>query len=210
MKDRHTATNSPATSTTEIRQLDSFTQGYVQKCARQLIGRHGFTDSDRAELEQTLFLKLAGKFDQADPDNPHWRAFVAKTVSRQIASVIRDRKAPKRDHRRTISIHVLIKADEEGPLELVNVLQEHEKPSRRSQELRCELELADLREDVATCIERLLDPRFRELCKHLMNGSVAEAARSMDVPRSTIDAWLPKIRQRFEEMGLSEYLRIPS
>lgn len=210
MKDRHTSADSPESITSEHKPLDSFTQGYVQKCARQLMGRHGFTDSDRAELEQTLFLKLAGKFDQANPDDPHWKAFVAKTVSRHIASVIRDRKAPKRDHRRTISIHVQVTNDEEGPMELANVLQDNDTPSRRSQELRCEQELAELREDVADCIQRLSDPRFRELCRHLMRGTVAEAARNMDVPRSTIDAWLPKIRKRFEEMGLSEYLQFPS
>lgn len=209
MQEHRTSRDPQRSGPVNDKPIDSFTRGYVKKCARRLIGHHGFYDSDRDEIEQALYLKLAGHLDQANPDDPKWKAFVAKTVSRHIASLIRDRKSPKRDHRRVCSIHVIFTADEEGPVELADTLQEHETPSRRSQECRTEQEATGLRVDVAACIDRLSDQRYRELCRHLMHGTVTEAAGEMNVPRTTLNEWLPKIRQRFEELGLAGYLQIP-
>lgn len=185
--------------------IDPFTRGYVAKCARQLIGSHGFLEADQGDIEQSLLAKLSSRLDQANPDDPKWRAFVSKTVSRHIATLIRDRVAPKRDDRKTCSIHIYVSAGEEGPVELGSVVGNRDVPSRLHQEAISDLESTELRHDVASCIDRLADPRYRELCRHLMHGTIAEAARAMQIPRTTIDSWIPKIRRRFEAMGLSNY-----
>lgn len=187
--------------------IDSFTLGYVKKRSRQLVGRYGFNETDREEIEQALLKKLVGYLDQADPNSPQWKAFVAKTVNRHISTLIRDRTAEKRDHRRTISLHVVIGVEDQQPLDLASVLQEHEIPSRRSQEPRSSHDYVELDVDVHACIELLEDERHRELCRRLMEKSVTQVAQDMNVPRTTLTSWIGKIRSRFEELGLANYLK---
>lgn len=206
MQDRQTSGTTHRSNQANRDSIDSFTRGYVRKRARGLVGNYGFRHSDREEIEQSLLAKLAGRLDQADPNDPKWKAFVAKTVGRHIASMIRDREAAKRDHRRVCSIHVVIGSDEEGPIELAATLLEHETPAKRSREQRTEQETADLNMDVEACIDELCDERYRELCERLKHASISQVARDMDVPRTTLNAWLAKIRSRFEEFGLDDYM----
>ncbi|MEW4451980.1 sigma-70 family RNA polymerase sigma factor [Bremerella sp. JC817] len=186
---------------------DSFTLGFVKKRARQLIGRYGFREADREDVEQTLLKKLVCYLDQADPECPKWKAFVAKTIHRHIATLIRDRTAGKRDHRRTISLQTVIGVEDEQPLDLAAILQGYEIPSRRSQEPRSTHESVELDMDVNECIEVLEDERHRELCWRLMENSITQVAQDMNVPRTTIHSWICKIRSRFEEFGLANYLK---
>lgn len=188
------------------RPIDSFTLGFVRKAARRLAAKYEFVLGDRDEIEQQLYLKLAGHLHQADPDDHRWKAFVATTVSRHIASMIRDATAEKRDHRRTTSIHVMIGSDEDGPIELADAIAEDQTPARRSQHRRSEQELAELQIDMAACIDGLCDGRHRELCERLKGDSVAQVARDMGIARTTLNAWLANLRICFEEHGLRDYL----
>ncbi|MFA8018386.1 sigma-70 family RNA polymerase sigma factor [Bremerella cremea] len=189
------------------KSIDSFTLGFVKKRARQLIGRYGFREADREDVEQSLLKILVCYLDQADPECPKWKAFVAKTIHRHIATLIRDRTAGKRDHRRTVSLHCVIGLEDERPLDLAAVLQGHEIPSRRGQEPRSAHESVELDMDVNECIEVLEDERHRELCRRLMENSITQVAQDMNVPRTTIHSWICKIRSRFEELGLANYLK---
>ena len=184
--------------------IDSFTLGYVRKQARQLVGKHGFRESDREEIEQRLFLKLAKRLHSADPDDPKWKAYVATTVQHRIASMIRDNRAEKRDHRRSSSIHVSIDTDE-GSVELAHLLGEHEAPSRRSSVQRSDQQLKELMLDINECLADFTDPTQREFFERLKHASISQVARDMDIPRTTLNAWLGKLRCRFEELGLKEY-----
>lgn len=186
-------------------KVDSFTQGFVRKYARKLAGKHGFRRADQDEIEQRLHLRLAKYLHAAAPDDPKWKAFVAITVRRQISSMIRNNRAAKRDHRRVCSIHVVIGADDGGPVELAHTIGEHEIPSRLRSK-RIEGELADLTLDVRECRSAITDERHREFCQRLMHDSVSQIARDMGVPRTTLNAWIVKLRSRFEERGLRDYL----
>ena len=203
-------TSLPNSAHVKGRKIDTFTQGFVRKAARQLAGKHGFRESDRDEIEQRLYLKLAARMDQADPDDPKWKAFVAKTVRRHIASMIRDNRAQKRDHRKTCALHMVVDVDEDGPITLAETLSEQECKSRRGWCFRSGVELADLAMDLASWVEELPDPRHREFCERLKHDSIAQVARDMGIPRTTLNAWLRKLRERFEERGLKDYLEEPS
>lgn len=192
------------------RVIDKFTQGYVRKRARQLAGKRGFQERDRDEIEQQLFLKLAKHLDAADPDSPKWKAFVAKTVSRQIASMIRDNGAEKRDRRRVQSINVVVAECDEGVVELGDTISENEARRHRGCCGRSEQDLTDLASDMEACLADLPDERYREFCERLKYDSIAQVARDMEIPRTTLNAWLSKIRERFEERGLRDYLKSPS
>jgi len=186
--------------------IDGFTQGYVRKRARQLAGQFGFTGRDCDEIEQRLYLKLATRLGRADPDDPRWKAFVAKTVRRHVASMIRDRLARKRDHRRVCSIHVVVGADEYGPIELADMIGEQQGRAHRSCFPRGRLELTELSLDVAACVARLHDPRLREFCERLQHDSITRISRDMNIPRTTLNWWRRILMQRFEEQGLKNYL----
>nr|BDD45924.1 hypothetical protein 4 [Pseudomonadaceae bacterium] len=190
--------------------VDEFTEGYVRKRARQLAGKFGFKRHDRDDIEQQLYLKLAKHLHAADPNDPKWKAFVAITVDRRIASLIRDNKAEKRDHRRACSIHVVVGTDDDGPVELAETISEHEIPARRVRAKRGERDLADLQIDMADCIADLPEEKHRELCERLKHDSISQVARDMEIPRTTLNAWIRKLRQRFEEQGLKEYLQSTS
>jgi RNA polymerase sigma-70 factor, ECF subfamily len=187
-------------------KIDSFTEGYVKKCVRQLIGKFGITVSDAEDIEQKLFLKLAKYLPCDDPDDPQWKAFVAKTVKRCIANIVRDTRAGKRDHRRVRSIHVVIGVDDEGPVELADTIEEHEVPARRQQRRRTDQELASLQMDLDELTAELLDERHREFMQRLKHDSILQVARDMDVPPTTLSSWLRKLRQKFEDTGLRDYL----
>jgi RNA polymerase sigma factor (sigma-70 family) len=191
-------------------KIDPFTRGFVRKSARKLAGKHGFRRQDRDEIEQRLYLKLAKHLHAADLNDPAWKAFVAKTVRRHIASMIRDNKAEKRDHRRVCSIHVVIGENEDGPVELAHTISERDGKAHRGCAPRSQQELAELALDMATCIPGLCDKRHREFCERLKHASISQVARDMDIPRTTLNAWLRKLRQRFEEQGLKDYLQADS
>lgn len=187
-------------------KIDSFTEGYVKKSVRQLIGKFGITVSHAEDIEQTLFLKLAKHLPCDDPDDPRWKAFVATTVKRCIANIVRDTRAEKRDHRRVRSIHVVIGVDEEGPVELADTIGDHEVPARRLRSRRNDQELSSLRLDLAERIAELPDERHREFMQRLQHDSISQIARDMGVPPTTLNSWLRKLRQRFEDTGLRIYL----
>ncbi len=186
-------------------KIDSFTKGFVRKQARKLAGKFGFKQHDQDEIEQQLYLRLLKHLPKANPDCPKWKAFVSTTVRRHIASMIRDNQAEKRDYRCTSSLHVSV-GDEDDPAELAGTICQCDVPSRRCQAQRSSQEQAELRLDIAGCLEQLEDDRLREFCELLQDNSVAQASREMNVPRTTLQDWLRKLRIRFEQRGLKEYL----
>lgn len=172
---------SESASSASANEIDSFTQGFVRKCARNLIGKCGFLPHDREDIEQRLYLKLAKQLRFAKPDDPQWKAFVAVTVRHHIINLIRDRGAAKRDDLRTCSIHVRIGAPDD-PVELSATLIHREVPSRRGRNHRTEQEYLELMLDVSECIADVPDRQQRELLERLKWESVAQAARAMQIP----------------------------
>lgn len=187
-------------------KIDSFTEGYIKKSVRQLIGKFGITETDIEDVEQKLFLKLAKHLPSDNPDAPQWKAFVATTVKRCIANMVRDTRAEKRDHRRVRSIHVVICVDDDGPVELADVIGDHEVPVRRLRSRRNSQELASLRMDLDDLTAELRDARHREFMQRLKHDSISQVARDMDLPPTTLGSWLRKLRQKFEDTGLRDYL----
>lgn len=185
--------------------IDSFTLGYVRKRARQLVGKHGFRESDREEIEQRLFLKLAKRLNSADPDDPKWKAYVAQTVSHCIASMIRDNRAEKRDHRRACSINTVVGTDDDGPVELSETIGPKEANARLGIAPRSDAELSELGMDIADVVAQLPDD-LRELCLRLQRDSVSQIARDMGVPRTTVSSAVARLRDFFEEANMRRHL----
>jgi RNA polymerase sigma factor (sigma-70 family) len=186
-------------------KLDPFTRNFVQKCARQLVGKFGFKQQDREDIEQSLYLKLAKRLQAADPNDPKWRALLAISARRHIVSLIRIREAEKRNHRRTCSLNVRM-GGPEGTVELATVVTSSEIPSRQGRTHRTEQELVELALDVREALANIADEEEREFLERLAMDSIAQVGRDMDIPRTTLNSWLPKLRKQFENLSLKEYL----
>lgn len=185
--------------------VDPFTEGYVRKSARRLAGRYGFKRQDRDEIEQQLYLKLARHLHAADADDPRWKAFVAQVVRRCIANMIRDNVAGKRDHRRVSSIHDGGGDKGEGRVELADTIDSQCNGCRAAGK-RNPQDLADLKLDVATCMADISDERLREFAERLKHDSISQVARDMGIPRTTLNTWIGKLRCRFEDRSLRDYV----
>lgn len=186
-------------------QLDRFEFGIVKRKVRQIIGRAGYTKQDREDLEQELIARLLQSLKSFDPEIAHRKSFVTAVVERAVASILRDAKAEKRDHRRIGSLHVLIQVAGDGPTELAGTIGERECNARRCRDPRSVEDLAQLSDDLAAAVA-LLPAELRELAERLKAESISAIARESDTPRTTLNDKVRRLRQRFEQAGLRDYL----
>ena len=56
-------------------------------------------------------------------------------------------------------------------------------------------------------VSATLPERWRILLELRKSQTMPEIARAMGVPRTTLNAWMHRIRQRFEKAGLRDYLK---
>jgi RNA polymerase sigma-70 factor (ECF subfamily) len=185
--------------------FDGFTARLIRRKARQLVGKAGFTSSDRPDIEQELVLKLLKQRSAFDPAKAPWQVFAVTVVERCAASLVRDRRAQKRDHRRVRSLHGTVCSRADGPTELAQALGAREYDQRRQCQTRSDPELAELRADLHEVLNQVA-PELRELARALEHTqSTAEAARVLGMPRNTICGKIRRLRQRFERAGLRAY-----
>lgn len=186
--------------------IDPATRRFIRSKVRKLVGRHGFTRSDRDDLEQELLLRLLKCLPQFDPDQGCNAAFDVMVVQRSVANIVRERKAAKRDYRRVTSLNVVIADNGDGgPTELGDTIARREQDARRCRAPRRPEELAQLVGDMAEIIGQL-PTDLRELAEALKTQSVAEIARQKGVARTTLYGDIGKLRRRFEDVGLKDYL----
>ena len=186
-------------------QLGRFEFGIIKKKVRQIIGRAGYTRQDQEDLEQELLTRLLQSLKSFDPKQAHRKCFVTAVVERDVANILRDAKAEKRDHRRIGSLHVMIEVTDDGPTELAGTIGEREHNARRCRHPRSEDDLAQLATDLADVVAAIPD-ELRDLAERLKTQSIAAIAREVGVPRTTLNDSVRHLRQRFEQAGLRDYL----
>ncbi|MFO0916601.1 MAG: sigma-70 family RNA polymerase sigma factor [Pirellulales bacterium] len=181
-------------------RIDPFTRSMVRRKVSQLIGLAGFLPQDRHDLERDLFIRVLESLERFDPTKGHRNKFITAVVDRHAANLIRNQRAQKRDHRRVASLNVTVMTAEEGTVELAQTISQRELDARIGVERRSELELLELRLDVAEVISRL-SAELADLADRLQTQTVAEIARDTGIPRSTVNHWVARLRERFEEYG---------
>ncbi len=185
---------------------DRYTRGIIRRKVKQLIGRAGFTKQDREDLEQDLLVRVLQSMPRFDEDQAHFNKFVTAVVERYVANILRNKKAEKRDHRRVKSLNVTIDVAEEGATEFAQTIGDRELDARLCRQRRTDEELSQLGDDLAILIATLPDD-WQTMLKLRKSRPMAEVAREMDLPRTTLVGWMKQIRQRFEDAGLRDYLR---
>jgi RNA polymerase sigma-70 factor, ECF subfamily len=186
-------------------KIDRFTRGIIRRKINQLIGRAGFTEQDRRDLEQELILRLLQSLPSFDPTQAHRNVFTTTVIERYVANVLRNKRAAKRDHRRSRSLNVVIGEEEEIPIELGDMISQRELDARRVCHPRSDEEVAMLVQDLADVMAKLPD-ELRGLAERLKSQTVSEIARDMGIPRTTLNESVRRLRRRFENAGLKAYL----
>jgi len=163
--------------------------------SRQLIGSYGFTISDIEDIRQELAVDLWQRLPGFDPTRASLRTFVTRVVGNKIASIIEMRTSKTRNVAMCpYSLSDLVYADDGSVVERGDLLGE----------IDAELELADLRMDVARVMEKLTSAQ-RQVCAMLSADNKSLAAAATGVSRSSMYRAVTAIRPVFEAEGLGIY-----
>lgn len=182
-----------------------FAARFVRRKAKQLIGKAGFTPSDRPELEQELKLGLIRALTRFDPAKRHWNVFVTTVIERRIASILESRRAKKSEFGQNItSLSTPVPGDDDQWTELGRLIPQDQKEGVTGRVTSSFEDQVDLALDVQTVIYRLPDD-LRDLCVRLMSASVSQVARDLRVPQSTLNDKVRRLRDAFETAGVSVF-----
>jgi RNA polymerase sigma-70 factor (ECF subfamily) len=168
---------------------NQFVRCVIRRKIGSLIGRAGLTEQDRPDLEQELHLRLLQGLNHFDPNRGHLNVFITTVIGRAVDSILRKRLAKKRFSGFARSLNQVQDGDSGEPVDA--------RPTHEN--------YVDLANDIDEVLARL-PRRLRDLAERLKSLSLSEAARDLDVPRSTLQRWVHRLRQRFEDAGLRIYL----
>jgi RNA polymerase sigma-70 factor (ECF subfamily) len=171
--------------------LDPYVTNLIRRKARLLVGRLGFTHSDRDDIEQELRCGLLQRSRSYDPARMAWHAFVRMVVARLLANLLRDRMAVKRDPRRVWSLDALWGRNPGQPTG---------KACSRGGEPD------PLALDLAAVLDALPEAE-RDLARRLLRSqSIADVARDLGRPRTTVADAVRRLREHFAHAGLGDDL----
>jgi RNA polymerase sigma-70 factor (ECF subfamily) len=192
---------------TKQRILDGYARDVIRHKARQLIGKYGFTRDDYDDLQQEMMLDLLRRLGKYDPSRAGLSTFVARIVDRKVSTLIRHQRQEKRDYRRPVCSLDAQVEDQDGQARgLDEVLSQDAFDDEVARHDRPSAERLDLRLDLSLVLDELPDD-LRQLALRLQTRTVAEIARELGVPRSTLyEKGIARLRKIFEDKGLREYL----
>ena len=170
--------------------FDGYADKLIRHKARQLVGKAGFTEDDRPDLEQELALDLLQRLRHYDAEKAKRTTFMTRVVEHRISTLLEARFAQCRDWRR-------------GQVSLNEPLDDQEDAEEWLDRLPADPNVwrdMELRFDVQRLLASLPD-EHRVLCEQLREHSMAEAARNLGLPRSTLYGRLSLIRERFAAGG---------
>lgn len=182
------------------------TRGYAARMIRfravQIVGLVGLPKTDCDDLEQELRLHVLRRLEKFDPTIARWNTFVRVVTERHAATLIERLRRRSRvpdpacsPNPSSISVDAVSESpstEEAKPhiLARVAVHSTHEQQS-------------DLAMDVQQVLSLLPKP-CRRMCALLKLHSVAEAARLLGIPRTTLHDRLSRLRGVFRAAGIKK------
>jgi RNA polymerase sigma factor (sigma-70 family) len=170
--------------------IDPFIHYLIRRKVRQLVRRPGFRPAERDDLEHHLIVEVLQRWSSFDADKANHHAFALLIVHHALADIVRHRQAAKRTAPGLTSLASF------GDDEIAD-------PAKHAP-LRIPSQ-TDLALDVGDLLSRL-PPDLRQLAEQLKERTLSEIARLTGVPRTTLQGRLLRIRERFQDAGLQEYL----
>jgi RNA polymerase sigma-70 factor (ECF subfamily) len=178
--------------------LDPDVRALIRSKVQKLVGKAPFAHREREDLEQELLAAVHQRVPAGG-----WRPgtrlpFLARLVDNFLTDFLRRAHAGPRDHRRQRSLDLLLRKEEALDLE-----EAHRRRSGKGG--RPADEQAELAHDVAEVLRRL-PPELRELAERLRWDTLAQVARQLGVPRTTLQYQVRRLRRHFERAELEKYL----
>src|SRR5262249_17337721 len=152
-------------------------------------GRAGFTAHDVRDIEQELLLRLLQSLPQFDPEQAHINVFITTVVGRSVAMLLRERRAKKRG----------------AGVPSLDAPAAHRQPTEPPAHRDSGADRIDLLTDLAAVLAAL-PADLRDLAERLKVQTVSQAARDLNVPRTTLLRQVERLRRCFEDAGLRIYL----
>lgn len=169
--------------------------------ARQLVGRYGFTKSDREGIEQELMRDLYQHLPRFNPKRANRKTFINRIVEHAVVTLVRRQQAAMRDHRRNgCSLNEDLKTPDGRVTKRADTLNAEMNRAGRS-DMDGRLLVLDVHVVVA-----VLPQDLRDLAVRLQTQSMAQAAREMGKARSVVYERVAELRRIFERAGLRGYL----
>lgn len=188
--------------------FDVFTSRFLRAKVRQLIGRAGFTESDRNDLLQRFAENLHRRRTKFKPNRGNWEAFVVVVSENFLATILEERSAEKRDFRRDgCSLNTNVTDGDGTRVEMSATLSDADDTRRAGRHQRPAAEATELQMDMEAVIA-VLPPDLRDICDRLKcDSNLSAVARELGMSRDVLAKKIKIIRQRGEDTGLRDYLK---
>ena len=187
----------------DVPQLDDYAIQLIKHKARQLVGRAGYTNDEREDIEQDLTLDLLRRLSKFDPSRASRNTFIARVVEHGVARLIERRKAPMRDYRRcTSSLNDRIEDDEGKSVERGDLIDQDTYLESTGQPAVPLADRVALRVDLDRVLPTLT-PELRDLWERRAEGQTfTEISRETGIPRGTLYERMKQLRKLVEDTGL--------
>ena len=161
----------------------------IEHKARELGAGTSCARADEEDLEQELYVHLCERISQFNPTIACLATFVARIVDHKAASIVRHRRAQKRDPARE---QFSLDARDASP-------NGHQIGNGESYTRK------DLASHLRAILDELPEPD-RSVAFELGTGTLASAARKFGLSRAQARTIKARIRQRLEHRGLDDSL----
>lgn len=194
-----------AHTTSAPQEPDPYAAWLIRFKAKQLVGRAGFTVSDRPDIEQELHLDLHRRLPKLDERRARRSTFIRHVVENRVATLLAERTCAARDYRRCNASLDAPFDDEDGDAKCLGDTLDEERYLRRDgPSERDEAERRDLRIDLDAALAGLPDD-LRDLIAQVVTAPPGELAQRMGVSRRTVRDRIGRIRAHCERAGLAVY-----
>ena len=166
---------------------DPYVVKLIRRKAYQLVGKYGFTENDREDIEQELWADLYHRAPSYDPSLASPRTFANRIVEHAIAAIIKHRKYAIRNYRQSVcSLNEPVAGEDGEQAEHVDLLDQYTYLESLGQETSSLADQVAARVD----LERLratLPPELRTFLDQLKVGKrLTDISRETNTARGTL------------------------
>ncbi|MDL5053331.1 hypothetical protein QQ056_07210 [Oscillatoria laete-virens NRMC-F 0139] len=177
-------------STSELSPLATM---LINKTAKDMIGKGGFTNSDLADLRQELTLYLLERIGHHRPDLASEKTFFQKLLENKAWKMIRRNRAQRRDVMRERSLLSTVDFDDDcEPITLQETIVD---PASTQANV-------ELRADVNDVLDSI-PADLRKICELLRTMSWRAAMRKMRIPKNQMQVVRTQLQEIFTAAGLA-------
>ncbi len=187
--------------------LNQYAAALIQKKARSLVGRYGFTDADVEDIEQDLWLDLLKRESRFDPERGAETTFIAMIIDNRVATIVEHQSAEKRGYETVVqSLDDKIDCGDEPGILRHEVVNQDTYLVESWEAAWIEADRRHRRAEIDRAIEAL-PAKLQEIARLLETVSITDAARITGIPRTTVNEMRNAIRKEFKKRGIDDWLK---